>query len=85
MEHIAQGDCAAVEAAVGIQVHRLGHSKKVIILVRCIVLYLGHSQKVIVMTYLFFFFFLDDSADSCDRVLLLPDLFVRLTRPDLYR
>jgi hypothetical protein len=38
-----------------------------------------------VTTYLFFFFFLDDSADSCDRVLLLPDSFVRLTRPDPYR
>jgi hypothetical protein len=25
---------------------------------------------------LFLFRFLDDSADSCDRVLLLPDLFV---------
>jgi hypothetical protein len=35
-----------------------------------------------VMTYFFFFHFLDDSADSCDRVLLFPDSFVRLTRPD---
>jgi hypothetical protein len=33
----------------------------------------------------FSFLFLDDSADSCDCLLLLPDSFARLTRPDSYR
>jgi hypothetical protein len=43
------------------------------------------AYGLVLLRLTFSFYFLDDSADSCDRVLLLPDSFVRLTHPDPFR